>query len=73
MDIRERYQVWFIIFLIKKTGLKMSVNEQQAEELHKQVIKRSKRRKVYGGFKDNIWAVGLAEMGISSLHIYYVS
>ena len=60
-------------FFDKKTGLKMSVNEQQAEELHKQVIKRSKRRKVYGGFKDNIWAAGLAEMGISSLHIYYVS
>ena len=53
-------------FFDKKTGLKMSVNEQHAEGLHKQLIKRSKRRKVYTGFKDNIWAVDLAEMGSSS-------
>ena len=26
-----------------------------AEELHKQIIKNLKRRKVYSSFKDNIW------------------
>ena len=50
-------------FLHKKTGSGMSVNEQIAEELHKQVIKKLKRRKVYGRFKDyNIWAAYLVEM-----------
>ena len=40
----------------------MNVNEQLAEELHKPVIKKFKRRKVYGRFKDNIWAAALGEM-----------
>ena len=40
----------------------MSVSEQLAEELHKPVIKKFKRRKVYARFKDNIWAADLAEM-----------
>ena len=38
-------------FLIKKTGLEVSVNEQLAEEPHKPVIKRN----VYAKFKENIW------------------
>ena len=46
----------------KKTGSGISVNEQLAEELHKSVIKKLKRRKVYARFKDNIWAADLAEM-----------
>ena len=41
-------------FSDKKTGSRISVNEQIAEELHKPVIKRSKRRKVYARFNDNI-------------------
>ena len=48
-------------FFDKKTGLGISVNEKP-EELHKQVLKEFKRRKVYGRLKDNIWAVDLAEM-----------
>ena len=40
----------------------MSVNEQLAEELHKPVDKKFKRRKVYAKFKDNTWASDLAEM-----------
>ena len=38
------------------------MNEQLAEELHKPVIKKFERRKVYASFKDNIWAADLAEM-----------
>ena len=38
-------------------------NEQLAEELHRPVNKKFKRRKVYARFKDNIRAPGLAEMG----------
>ena len=47
----------------KKTGSGVSVNEQLAEELHKPIIKKFKRRKVYARFKDNIWAGDVAEMG----------
>ena len=49
-------------FFDKKTGSRISVNEQLAEELHKPVKKKFKRRKVYARFKDNIWAADLAEM-----------
>ena len=38
----------------EKTGSGISVNEQLAEELHKPIIKKLKRRKVYTRFKDNI-------------------
>ena len=41
----------------------MNVNEKLAEELHKPIIKKFKRRKVFARFKDNIWAADLAEMG----------
>ena len=37
-------------------------NYQLANELHKPVIKRFKKRKVYSSFKDNIWGVDLADM-----------
>ena len=40
----------------------VSVNEQLAEELHKPVTKKFKRRKVYARFKDNIWAADLSEV-----------
>ena len=49
-------------FFNKKTRLGISVNKQLAEELHKPVIKKLKRRKVYARFKDNIWSPDLAEM-----------
>ena len=49
-------------FFDKKTGLGMSANEQLAEELHKPVTKKFKKRKVYGRSKDNIWAADLPEM-----------
>ena len=41
----------------------VSVNEQLVEELHKPLIKKFERRKIYVTFKDNIWAADLAEMG----------
>ena len=65
-------------FFDKKTGSGISVNEQLAEELHKPVIKKFKKRKVCARFKDNVWAADLAEMGSlfsknKNLNIYYVS
>ena len=38
------------------------LNYQLANELHKPVIKKLKKRKVYSSFKDNIWGVDLADM-----------
>ena len=39
----------------------VSVNEQLSEELHKPVIEKSKRTKVYTRLKDNIWSADLPE------------
>ena len=50
-------------FFDTKTGLGITVNEQPAEELHKPVIKKFSKRKVYARVKDNIWAADLPEMG----------
>ena len=33
-----------------------------ADELHKPIIKKFKKRKVYSQFKDNVWGVDLADM-----------
>ena len=49
-------------FFDGKTGSGISVYEQLAEELHKPVFKKFKRRKGYARFKDNIWTADLAEM-----------
>ena len=39
---------------------------QLAKELHKPMTKRFKKRKVYSGFRDNIWAADLADMQLIS-------
>ena len=48
-----------------------------ADELHKPIIKKINKRKVYSQFKDNIWGVDLADMQslskkIKVLNIFYV-
>ena len=40
--------------------------EKVAEELHKPIIKKIKKRTVYSGFKDNIWGDDLANMQLIS-------
>ena len=49
-------------FLDKKTGWRATVNEEPAQESHKPVIKKFKRRKVYPRFKDKIWAIDFAKI-----------
>ena len=39
-------------------------NKQLANELHKPIIRKFKRRKVYSSHKDNIWDVDLADMSL---------
>ena len=41
-------------------------NQQLAEELHKPIIKKFKKRKVHTAFKDNIWGADLADMQLLS-------
>ena len=41
-------------------------NEQLANELHKSIIKKFEKRRVYSTFKDNIWGVNLADMQLLS-------
>ena len=41
-------------------------NKKLAEELHKPIIKKLKKRTVYSGFKDNIWGADLADIQLIS-------
>ena len=40
------------------------LNYQLANELHRQIITKSKRRKFYSSFRDNIWDVDLTDFAI---------
>ena len=55
------------ITLATKSAIKsIPQNEELAEELHKPIIKKIFKRKVYSAFKDNIWAADLADMQLIS-------
>ena len=52
-------------YLDKKSsgsGVDAEPNYQLANEIHKQIIRKFKRQKVYSSFRDNIWGVDLAYM-----------
>ena len=44
------------------SGIAIESNYQLAEELHKPIIQKFKKRKVYSSFRDNIWGFDLADM-----------
>ena len=46
----------------KSTGSGIASSSILANELHKPIIKKFDKRKVYSQFKDNIWGVDLADM-----------
>ena len=52
----------------KGNGIKNEIkqNQQLANELHKPIIGKFKKIKVYSSFKDNIWGVELADMQLIS-------
>ena len=61
-------------FLDKKSkgigvNIPLEFNEQLAEELHKPIIIKFKKRKVYSGFKDNICGADLPDMQLISKFI----
>ena len=44
------------------SGVDAEPNYQLANELHRQIIRKFKKQKVYSLFRDNIWGVDLADM-----------
>ena len=70
----DRYQrglasMLYKLFDKKSQGSGLASNKenvQLANELHKPIIKKFNRRKVYSSFKDNIWVVDLADMQLLS-------
>ena len=52
----------------KGTGIKNDIreNQQLANELHKPIIRKIKKRKVHSSFKNNIWGVDLADIQLIS-------
>ena len=46
----------------KSMGSGIASSSILADELHKPIIKKINKRKVYSQFKDNIWGVDLADM-----------
>ena len=52
------------------SGVNMHANNERsldlAEELHKPIIRKLKKRTVYSGFKDNIWGADLADKQLIS-------
>ena len=52
--------------MVYKFAKLMPENEQLADELHKPIIRKFEKRKVYSTFKDYIWGVDLADMQLLS-------
>ena len=50
----------------KSTGSGIASSSILVDELHKPIIKKFNKRKLYSQFKDNIWGVDLAEMQLLS-------
>ena len=44
------------------SGIDAEPNYQLAYKLHRKIIRKFNRRKVYSLFRDNIWGVHLADM-----------
>ena len=58
------------------SGIARDSSSILADELHKPVIKKFNKRKVYSKFKDNIWGVDVADMQslstkIKALNLFY--
>ena len=71
MGIKEDLLLWFTRFLIKSwkatsVNIPLEFNEQLAKELHKAIIRKFKKAKVYSGFKDKTWGADLANMKLTN-------
>ena len=71
-DGYQRESAWIIYKLFDKksaslnkssgSGITNEPNYQLANQLHKRIIRKFKKRKVYSSFGDNIWGDDLADM-----------
>ena len=53
--------------LVNKSAIKsVSQNQKLAEELHKPIIRKSKKRRLHSEFRDKIWGADLAAMQLIS-------
>ena len=84
MNIKEVLLQWFIKFWIKNSWLtdksasdgaikiEIMSNKELAEDWHKPIIRKFKKRKVYSPFMDNIWDADFADkqliIGCSLFH-----
>ena len=79
IDINADSRQWSINFFDKKSALLAVIsassrniknenisNEELAEELHKWIIRKFKKRKLHSLFIGNIWCVDLADMQLIS-------
>ena len=61
---------WSIKILINTSGSGIKKenisNKELAEELHKPIVRKLKKRKVHSHFMDNVWGADLADMQIIS-------
>ena len=73
MVVKDDQHQWFTSFLIKNLVevvlIKNEPNYQLADELHKPIIKKLMKRKVYSSFRDNIWGADLTDMQSLSKYI----
>ena len=71
MGIKEDQLLWYTSFFGKKSqrsgiNIALESNERLANELYQAVIRKFEIRKVCSSFRDNIWAVDLADMQLLS-------
>ena len=70
MDIKEDQLLWYTAFFDKRSQGRGLVNNKEniplANELHKLIVRKFKKRKVYSSFRENIWGVDLADMQLLS-------
>ena len=55
--------------LLSSSNNEIKQNIQSADELHKPIIRKFEKRKVYSSFRDNIWSADLADMQLLSKFI----
>ena len=55
--------------LLSSSNNEIKQNIQLADELHKPIIRKFEKRKVYSSFRDNIWSADLANMQLLSKFI----
>ena len=47
-------------------NIKVKLSEKLAQELHKPIIRKFKKRTIYSRFKDNIWGADLGDMQLTN-------